>query len=641
MYSTNNKYMDTTITNNRRLILLSIFMIFLCSSCVNEIESEISPGTVPIKFSTNISKTNTRTTGDRFDQGDLIGLFATLSETSVNKQCYISNLKLECGKGSLLTPEKEVFYPEGRSTLDFISYYPYQKEGLTPQSSSLTVTVQTDQSISSHFTKSDFLIARKEKVTSSNDAVALSFMHQFAKLKIELLLEEGEDIDEMLRENPRIIASGFYTQADYDLQTGEISNYNTKSDIVSSGSWKKEDKKLTGKEIIVIPQEVSSDEQFFAIDWNGKMYTCPISIESLDNSSQCKISLKVSQDANYTFTGIVGKIEDWGELTEAESEGNYQITSIHIAALSFSTSSIYRVYQQGKAVAEICKEYLLSDESNIASKAIVVYPVIDEQAQLGEGVVLQLLGKTGNTHGGSIIWDITKNTLAYTSGTSKPIEEFYIDSEGKISLKKPDSPSVVNVSSYMLRDIRAGHLETYPIVKIGTQYWMREDLKATTYQDGTEIPEKAQLEAKAGYFKNKQSFFYNGEAILTKKLLPENWKIPSKNDWDLLRQYIKNDIAVLKTGDWIPFKQGDTVFPATNETGLSFYPYGVYTESGNQTALVNESAAALYWIGDGVNGLEETVIFIKSTSNDIDDKGSNKVKDKDYYIAVPIRCIKE
>lgn len=57
---------------------------------------------------------------------------------------------------------------------------------------------------------------------------------------------------------------------------------------------------------------------------------------------------------------------------------------------------------------------------------------------------------------------------------------------------------------------------------------MREDLKATTYQDGTEIPEKAQLDAKAGYFKNKQSFFYNGEAILTKKLLPENWKYPVK-----------------------------------------------------------------------------------------------------------------
>lgn len=51
--------------------------------------------------------------------------------------------------------------------------------------------------------------------------------------------------------------------------------------------------------------------------------------------------------------------------------------------------------------------------------------------------------------------------------------------------------------------------------------------------------------------------------------------------------------------------------------------------------------AAFYWIGDDVNGLTETVIFMKSTSNDINDTGSNKVKDKDYYIAVPIRCIKE
>ena len=38
------------------------------------------------------------------------------------------------------------------------------------------------------------------------------------------------------------------------------------------------------------------------------------------------------------------------------------------------------------------------------------------------------------------------------------------------------------------------------------------------------------------------------------------------------------------------------------------------------------------WIGDSVDGLTETVIFMKITSNDINDT-VNKVESKDYYIA--------
>lgn len=615
--------------------------LLLNTSCVNEIKSEISPGTVPIKFTTTINKTSTRVTENKFNQGDQIGLFATLTGTDINEDCYINNLKLECSKTSLLIPEKEVFYPEGDATLDFISYYPYQKEKVTTQNPSLAVAVRTDQSIAGNFSESDFLVARKEKVGSSNDAVGLSFKHQFAKLKIELLLQSEEGIGELFQANPKIIASGFYTQATYNLSTGEISDSKGKSDIVPSGSWEKGDNKLTGKEIIVVPQEINPDKQFFTIDWNGKMYNCPIITDKLNSSTQCTISIKVSEDANQVLTGIVGTIEDWSELTQAESEGSYQMTSIHIAALSFETSSIYRVYQGGKAVAEICKEYLISDNNDIASRAIVVYPVINEQAQLEKGTVLQLLDKTEDIHGGSVHWNMDTNTLEYTPGTVKPFEEFYINSEGSISLQKPEIPATVNVSSYMLRDIRTGHLQTYPIVKIATQYWMRDDLKATTYQNETEISLIAKLGTGAGYLKNEETFFYNGEAILTGKLLPLNWKIPDTNDWRLLQTYINNDASLIKTGRWIPFKEGDTVFPATNQTGLSIMSQGMYTENDSKTSLINKSASATYWIGDQTNGLEETVLFMKSTANDLNNTGSNKVKDKDYYIAIPIRCIKE
>ena len=67
--------------------------------------------------------------------------------------------------------------------------------------------------------------------------------------------------------------------------------------------------------------------------------------------------------------------------------------------------------------------------------------------------------------------------------TPAPIEKFYIDGDLKIVTEKPDKALTVNVSSYTIRDIRNGILQSYPIVKIGTQYWMREDLQTAYYND--------------------------------------------------------------------------------------------------------------------------------------------------------------
>lgn len=84
-----------------------------------------------------------------------------ISGTAISGNRYIDNLKLECGENNQFIPEETVFYPEGDATLDFISYYPYQKEGIAANNSSLNVAVQTNQSPNDNFSKSDFLIAKK------------------------------------------------------------------------------------------------------------------------------------------------------------------------------------------------------------------------------------------------------------------------------------------------------------------------------------------------------------------------------------------------------------------------------------------------------------------------------------------------
>lgn len=132
--------------------------------------------------------------------------------------------------------------------------------------------------------------------------------------------------------------------------------------------------------------------------------------------------------------------------------------------------------------------------------------------------------------------------------TPAPIEKFYIDGDLKIVTEKPDKALTVNVSSYTIRDIRNGILQSYPIVKIGTQYWMREDLQTAYYNDSKNIPIQKILGTGDRCFQYSVPGFllYNGEAVLTGKLAPLDWRIPSDNDWNRLKEYIAGNASALK-----------------------------------------------------------------------------------------------
>ena len=50
------------------------------------------------------------------------------------------------------------------------------------------------------------------------------------------------------------------------------------------------------------------------------------------------------------------------------------------------------------------------------------------------------------------------------------------------------------------------------------------------------------------YFKwaDCDACFYNGEAVLTEKLAPLDWKLPSPNDWSRLKEYVGENASALK-----------------------------------------------------------------------------------------------
>lgn len=88
----------------------------------------------------------------------------------------------------------------------------------------------------------------------------------------------------------------------------------------------------------------------------------------------------------------------------------------------------------------------------------------------------------------------------------------------------------------------------YHTVSIGTQLWMVENLRSTSYNDGTPIPlvkdnlqwSKLISPAYCWYnndekrYKELYGALYNWYTVNTGKLCPEGWHVPTENDWTQL-----------------------------------------------------------------------------------------------------------
>ena len=260
----------------------------------------------------------------------------------------------------------------------------------------------------------------------------------------------------------------------------------------------------------------------------------------------------------------------------------------------------------------------------VATKAIVAYSVQDnEQTDLTNGIVLQLPDKTATTHGGKVSWNEADNSLTYISGHSRPIEKFYIDENRKIVTEKPATPALaINVSSYVIRDIRNGILHTYPIVKIGAQYWMKEDLQTAHYNDSKSMPLRKALGDGEGYLKwaGTNSHFYNGEAVLTGKLAPLDWRLPTENDWNNYLYHVMANIG------------GIYIENTTVGDGVKTY---TYVEKEKQEAsldfLLNEVLCYPRWLFD-TEISDYTFLLRKNPTGVIEYAPSQILKNTQGYI---------
>ena len=95
----------------------------------------------------------------------------------------------------------------------------------------------------------------------------------------------------------------------------------------------------------------------------------------------------------------------------------------------------------------------------------------------------------------------------------------------------------------------------YTSVTIGTQVWMKENLKTTKYNDGTAIPlvtDGAAWESlttpgycwynnDAATYKATYGALYNRYTANSGKLCPAGWHVPADSEWTTLTDYLINN----------------------------------------------------------------------------------------------------
>jgi uncharacterized protein (TIGR02145 family) len=168
---------------------------------------------------------------------------------------------------------------------------------------------------------------------------------------------------------------------------------------------------------------------------------------------------------------------------------------------------------------------------------------------------------------------------------------------GIYSTVKMDIPSSSKTIIFNFYACTDGDNNNYPVVEIGTQVWMAENLKTTKYKNGTPVPLVADVAAWAilndpGYCwynndeatnKNIYGALYHWSTGNTGNLCPTGWHIPSDTEWHQLVLFldpaaqlpangIESAIAGGKlkgTTHWLAPNSG-----VTNESGFTALPGG-------------------------------------------------------------------
>jgi len=193
----------------------------------------------------------------------------------------------------------------------------------------------------------------------------------------------------------------------------------------------------------------------------------------------------------------------------------------------------------------------------------------------------------------------------------------------------------------------------YNTIQIGTQVWMKENLKVLNYNDNTPIPIETNATTWAnmvtpGYCwynndaSNKSAYgaLYNWYTVNSKKLCPTGWHVPTNSEWTTLSNYLGGDgvsggkLKEAGTTHWIAPNTS-----ATNATGFTALPGGYLLRLSSFDTKSTFEGMGIYgnwWSATGNSSPEPIGASLFGTTSD---SSNGFLYDVSKHAGSSVRCI--
>jgi uncharacterized protein (TIGR02145 family) len=184
---------------------------------------------------------------------------------------------------------------------------------------------------------------------------------------------------------------------------------------------------------------------------------------------------------------------------------------------------------------------------------------------------------------------------------------------------------------------------SYQEVVIGTQTWLKPNLKTTRYNNGTTIPNVTDATTWAGlssgawvYYNNDANYnadygkLYNWYAVNTGNLCPTGYHVPTDTEWSTLETFLGSDpggkLKEIGTVHWNSPNTG-----ATDEVGFTALPGGLRAVDGS---FFNFRSFGYWWSATPSSSSNSWFRYLYFNNANVSRSGSNNRS------GFSVRCLK-
>lgn len=301
------KQLKNTVTMKIKDLMLLLILVALFS-CEGEMIDK-SLGSRPANINAIITNTsNNRMTGDAWENGDSIGMYMKKENIDLNVGVLADNIKYVTNGSSTFSaanPNEEILFPFNGSNVDFIAYFPYNKN-IVNFTYPVDVTNQSNQSAI------DLLYSNNAiGLNSANPNVNLTFSHQMAKIILNITPENPTaDLTDII-----IKLTNASLKAPFSLSDGSLASPTQIGDLFFK-------KSADGKfaEAILIPMSnLTGRTLVFTIDSDTYIYDLGsnTNITSFDKGTKYTFNIVINP-SGVQATISSSSIESWNEVAEED-----------------------------------------------------------------------------------------------------------------------------------------------------------------------------------------------------------------------------------------------------------------------------------------------------------------------------------